>query len=102
MPLNDSTDSQKVGDILVTGDETGVEGDVAARQELELLKSHMEGFLNTLKPRDLDIFRDRLLSEAPKSLQEIGDYYGVSRERVRQIETRLLKNLKVYMSQYIR
>ena len=75
---------------------------VSENQELNLLKSHMGDFLKTLKDRDYEIFQDRLLSEAPKSLQEIGDFYGISRERVRQIESRLLKNLKVYMSQYIR
>jgi RNA polymerase sigma-32 factor len=44
------------------------------------------------------IFHERLLAEEPLTLQEIGDKYGISRERVRQIETRLKRRLKDYLS----
>ncbi|MBF0207537.1 MAG: hypothetical protein HQK53_11675 [Oligoflexia bacterium] len=56
----------------------------------------------TLKERDRIIFEKRLLSEVPPSLQTIADEYGVSRERIRQVEERLIKKLKVYMSDFIR
>jgi len=78
------------------------EDDVADAQGVELLKQHLQDFLKDLKPRDQDIFKRRLLEEVPPSLQDIADEYGVSRERIRQIEERLLKNLKVYMSEFIR
>lgn len=71
-------------------------------QSLELLQEHLKDFVDDLKERDKDIFKKRLLSEVPPSLQSIADEYGISRERVRQIEERLLNNLKVYMGQYIR
>lgn len=71
-------------------------------QSLELLQVHLKDFVEDLKERDRDIFKKRLLSEVPPSLQSIADEYGISRERVRQIEERLLKNLKVYMGQYLR
>jgi RNA polymerase sigma-32 factor len=101
-PIKSSDGGARVGDMLNLGESDSPEDIVGESQELNLLKSHMGDFLNTLKERDLEIFQDRLLSEAPKSLQEIGDHYGISRERVRQIEARLINNLKVYMSQYIR
>ncbi len=101
-PIKKGESVSRVGDVIELGETSSPEGLVAERQELGLLKSHMGGFLKTLKNRDLEIFQERLLSEAPKSLQEIGDFYGISRERVRQIEARLIKTLKVYMSQYIR
>ena len=44
---------------------------------------------------------DTIASDVPPSLQSIADDYGVSRERIRQIEERLLKKLKVYMSDYL-
>ena len=94
--------SARLGEIIPLGETSSPEEEYSQNQELNLLKSHMGDFLKTLKERDLEIFKDRLLNETPKSLQEIGDYYGISRERVRQIEARLLKNLKLYMSQYIR
>lgn len=71
-------------------------------QGLEILMENLQGFLSELKERDREIFKKRLLSEAPPSLQAIANEYGVSRERIRQIEERLLKNLKVYMSEFIR
>ncbi len=71
-------------------------------QSLELLREHLTDFVGGLKERDRDIFKKRLLSEMPPSLQAIADDYGISRERVRQIEERLMRNLKVYMAQHIR
>jgi RNA polymerase sigma-32 factor len=71
-------------------------------QDLEILKSHLNQFVATLNPRDKEIFKKRLLSEVPSSLQSIADEYGVTRERIRQIESRLIENLKVYMSDFIR
>ena len=43
------------------------------------------------------IFNQRLLAEEPSTLQDIGDQYGISRERVRQLESRLKKKLKAYL-----
>lgn len=69
---------------------------------LEILNEHLVEFVEGLKDRDKDIFKKRLLSEVPPSLQSIADEYGISRERVRQIEERLLNHLKVYMGDHIR
>ena len=71
-------------------------------QGIEILKEHLESFLQGLNPRDQEIFEKRLLREVPPSLQQVADEYGVSRERIRQIEERLVKNLKVYMAEFIR
>ena len=48
------------------------------------------------------IFDARLMAEEPLTLQEIGDQYGISRERVRQIESRLKKRLKQYLTEQIK
>jgi RNA polymerase sigma-32 factor len=58
----------------------------------------MEDFAHTLKDKELVIFRERLLNEDPVTLREIGEKYSISRERVRQIEERLKKKLKTYLS----
>jgi RNA polymerase sigma-32 factor len=70
-------------------------------ESLDILQDNLKDFLGDLKDRDRDIFKKRLLSEVPPSLQSIADDYGVSRERIRQIEERLLKKLKVYMSDFL-
>ena len=98
---NDSTGST-VGELIADDKAVSIESDVSSRQELGLLKNHLGGFMDSLKPRDREIFQNRLLREAPLSLQEIGDLYGVSRERIRQVEARLIQKLKVYMSEFIR
>jgi RNA polymerase sigma-32 factor len=48
------------------------------------------------------IYRERLLNEDPLTLREIGDKYGISRERVRQIEERVKKKLKTYLSKELK
>src|SRR5579863_3449077 len=60
-------------------------------------KEKVAAFAQTLEGKELDIFRERLLTEDPPTLQEIGARHGISRERVRQIETRLKKRLKDFL-----
>ena len=55
------------------------------------------GFAQTLSDKEDVIFRERLIAEDPLTLQELGDMFGVSRERVRQIEKRLLGRLRRYL-----
>jgi len=54
-------------------------------------------FGERLKDKEKVIFTERLLAEQPLTLQEIGDKYGISRERVRQLEERLKKRLRAYL-----
>jgi RNA polymerase sigma-32 factor len=54
-------------------------------------------FGESLKGKERKIFKDRLIAEDPKTLQTLGDEFGVSRERVRQIEKRLLQKLKAFL-----
>ena len=44
--------------------------------------------------RERDILDKRLLTDSPDTLQEIGDRWGITRERVRQIEERLIRRLR--------
>jgi RNA polymerase sigma-32 factor len=59
-------------------------------------------FAKTLKGKEQVIFSKRLLAEEPLTLQEIGDQYGISRERVRQLESRIKKKLKEYLLRELR
>ncbi|MBF0363067.1 MAG: RNA polymerase factor sigma-32 [Oligoflexia bacterium] len=82
--------------------EKAIDEQMADDQGMSILKKHLKDFLKSLKERDRIIFEKRLLSEVPPSLQSIADEYGVTRERIRQVEERLIKKLKVYMSEFIR
>jgi RNA polymerase sigma-32 factor len=63
-----------------------------------VLREKLERFAETLRDKELVIFRERLLTEEPLTLREIGERYGISRERVRQIEERVKKKVKAYLA----
>lgn len=71
-----------------------------ADSELQgLLKEKLAAFRKTLegKDKDLAIFDERLVADEPLTLQELGDRFGISRERVRQLEQRLTGRLREYL-----
>ena len=70
----------------------------ATAEYRQLLSDKIEQFAAGLKDKELVIFRERLLNEEPLTLREIGARYGISRERVRQIEERVKRKLKDYLS----
>ena len=72
--------------------------DELARVQIEdQLRAKIHEFGTTLEGKERVIFEERLLAEDPKTLQDIGDAEGVSRERVRQIEKRLIGKLRDYL-----
>lgn len=76
--------------------------DVLADSELsDALTAKIHEFGELLQDKEKVIFEERLLAEDPKTLQELGEGFGVSRERVRQIEKRLLQKLKNYISEQV-
>lgn len=87
---------------IIPAEGESIDDRLASEQSLKILQDNLQNFLSTLKERDREIFTKRLLSEIPTSLQAIADEYGVSRERIRQVEERLINQLKVYMSDFIR
>jgi RNA polymerase sigma-32 factor len=71
----------------------------ARAQWREMAHEKVEEFAGTLEGKELEIFRSRLLSEDPPTLQEVGTKFGISRERVRQIESRLKRRFKAFLTQ---
>lgn len=62
----------------------------------DFLGKKLQEFSATLNKRERKIFQERLVSEVPLTLQAIGDEYGISRERARQIEERIKEKLKAF------
>lgn len=68
-----------------------------ASEQQALFKKALGEFVKELNERDLFVFQERLMSDNPKTLAEIGDLYNVSKERARQIEEAIKKKLKSFL-----
>ncbi len=64
------------------------------REERLLLSSRVEDAMDRLNDRERRIIHDRILCETPRTLQDLADSYGISRERVRQVEKNALNKIK--------
>ena len=69
-----------------------------ANEERRLNKERTQTALSILNPRERHIVRQRILADSPSTLQDIADEYGISRERVRQIEQNALQKLRKAMT----
>jgi RNA polymerase sigma-32 factor len=75
----------------------GAEALVGDAQSRAIYLEKLEGFVAGLSERERKIFKARWMREDPRTLQEVGEELGITRERVRQLEARLLKNLRAYL-----
>jgi RNA polymerase sigma-32 factor len=66
-------------------------------EDIHLLHVAVDKIRSTLTEKEKIVLEERLLSDEPLTLQEIGDKYGITREAVRQTESRLLKKIKEAM-----
>lgn len=80
-------------------DESPLDERLAHEEAQDILKEKFEEFATGLNDREKQIFHERLLAELPVTLQEIADQYGISKERVRQIEARIIGKLKAFFKE---
>ena len=72
--------------------------EVVAEQELKrLFRKKLGEFSKTLDERDEDILRNRLLSETPLTLEDLGGKYSITKERARQLEARIINRLREFI-----
>jgi len=91
---------ETVGDLL-PATESSLEDQVGKEEARKLLLEKIEEFRQTLQGRERDIFENRMLSERPLTLRELGEKYGISPERVRQIEGEILKKIRAFLREEI-
>ena len=84
---NSEEDSMEFIDIL-EDDTPSPEVLVARTQETELRQKYLKDAMFQLSERERHIFTERRLKEDPITLEKLGEHYGISRERVRQLENR--------------
>ena len=71
---------------------------LALEEQISLLMSAVDSIRKSLTEKETILLEERILSDEPLTLQEIGDKYKISREAVRQTEARLMKKIKMAMS----
>ena len=74
------------------------EEELITKQEKTLLEDDVVKAMKRLNEKEVFVIRNRVMADAPLTLQEIGDHLKLSRERVRQIESEALRKLKKEMS----
>jgi RNA polymerase sigma-32 factor len=90
-------DQRPAAEILPDSHQPDVEAQVARRELQERVEESLTSFRKDLGERDLVLLDQRILSEEPLTLQEIGEKFGTTREAARQAETRLMKRLREYL-----
>ncbi len=98
-PVKEGSDT---GRIEFVSEGTASAEEKVAKKEIEVLLHNKVGeFREQMTDRELEIFDTRIFSDTPVTLQEIGDRYGISRERVRQIEKNVIKKMRDFFKSEI-
>jgi RNA polymerase sigma-32 factor len=97
MPVGDGDNSSVARVELLSSGSPGPEQDTTSAELGELLKGELARFRTTLTGKDALIFDKRMVAEDPLTLQELGNEFGVSRERVRQLESRISGKLRAFL-----
>jgi RNA polymerase sigma-32 factor len=75
---------------------------VEEKSEKLFLRRQIQEFAKNLNEKEKIILKDRLLSETPLTLQEIANRFGISKERTRQLEERIIKQLRDQLKEIIK
>ncbi|MFO7971484.1 MAG: RNA polymerase factor sigma-32 [Desulfobacterales bacterium] len=93
-PLKDDPETDR-GDFL-SFDSESIEIQMARKEASSVLRAKVSDFKKQLSERELYIFENRIFTDTPVTLQEIGDAHQISRERVRQLEKNMVKKMRVF------
>jgi RNA polymerase sigma-32 factor len=97
-PARDDGGTASFGDF-IAGAGDSAETIVSNADMHEVFRRHIELFSADANERELAILSERILAEEPKTLQELGDQFGLTRERVRQLEKQLVNRLREYLKE---
>jgi RNA polymerase sigma-32 factor len=98
-PVGDDGQST-IADRLAEGG-PGIDDTLGEREIADVFKRELAFFARDLKDKERYLFEHRLVADEPMTLQEVGDHYGISRERARQIEAKLVARLKDHMRRHL-
>jgi len=97
-PLRRDEAGAEFGDMMSGGGATA-EDDVGDSELRRVFMEHVHEFAKTLDERDRVLVEERVLADEPKTLAELGERFDVSRERIRQLEAKIVERLREYMKE---
>jgi RNA polymerase sigma-32 factor len=86
---------------LLPSPQAPIDDQLADTQLRVLFRQKLAEFAHTLTEREEDILRNRLLSETPVTLEDLGKKYRITKERTRQLEAKIIKKLRELMKKDI-
>ncbi len=78
-----------------------IDDQLSEAESRNLLMKSLREFRKTLSGKEADIFDSRIMAEKPLTLQDLGDKYNISRERIRQIQEKITKHIKKWLKENI-
>jgi RNA polymerase sigma-32 factor len=87
---------------LLPSPQLGVDEQLATTQLRVVFRKKLAQFAETLNEREEDILRNRLLSETPITLEDLGKKYSITKERARQLEAKIIKRLREFMKKELK
>jgi RNA polymerase sigma-32 factor len=97
-PVREEEGSATFGDFMAN-EAPSAEKNVADLELRRVFLEKVHEFAESLDERDRRIIEERILSDEPKTLQEMGDEFGITRERVRQLEARVVSRLREFLKE---
>ncbi len=94
-------DSRESFDAFLPDPGIAIDEQISEVQSRKLLLKSLGEFRKTLSGKEADIFDNRIMAEKPLTLQDLGDKYHISRERIRQIQEKIIKNIKKWLKEKI-
>lgn len=67
---------------------------LTAQEEQAIFKGEIKKIIKTLNDKEKYLLQNRILGDPPLTLQEVGDYFGITRERARQLEERVIAKMR--------
>jgi RNA polymerase sigma-32 factor len=98
-PVKDDSETERIE--FLSHESESVE-DAVSKKEIELLlHNKISEFRKKISPREAEVLESRIFSDNPVTLQEMGERYGVSRERVRQIQKKIIVKMREFFKHEI-
>jgi len=97
-PMRRDEEGAEFGDFMRSGG-ASAEDDVGDSELRRVFLEHVHDFAEGLDERDRVLIEERVLADEPLTLAELGERFDVSRERIRQLEVKIVERLRDYLKE---